>query len=173
MEKAADILGKELRTVRTGRASPALVEHLRVECYGSHSELRQIAGIAVPEATLIVIRPYDAASVKEIEKAILASELGLTPTSDGKMIRLNVPALSGERRRQLSTQVRQMAETAKIAIRNVRRDANKAVEQLEKDSAITEDDRDKAKTEVQELTKRYEAKVDETTEAKRKEIMEE
>jgi ribosome recycling factor len=173
MEKAADILAKELRTVRTGRASPALVEHLRVEYYGAHSELRQIANIAVPEATLIVIRPYDASAVKDIEKAILTSEIGLTPNSDGKIIRLNVPPLSGERRRQLSTQVRQMAETAKVAIRNVRRDANKAIEQLEKDSAITEDDRDKAKDDVQELTKQYEAKVDDATEAKSKEIMEE
>lgn len=172
MDKAADIFAKDLRTVRTGRASPALVEHLKVDYYGAHSELRQIANIAVPEAALIVIRPFDPAAIKDIEKAILASDVGLTPSSDGKVIRLAVPALSGERRRQLTVQVRQMAETAKVAIRNVRRDANKAIDQLQKDSTITEDDRDKAKDEIQDLTKQYEARVDEATDAKNKDILE-
>jgi len=173
MEKAADILTRELRTVRTGRASPALVEHIKVEYYGAHSELRQIANIAVPEASLLVIRPFDPTALKEIEKAILASEIGLTPSSDGKVIRLQVPALSTERRSQLTAQVKQMAENAKVAIRNVRRDANKAIDQLQKDKALTEDDRDRTKDEVQDLTKKYEAQVEEACDAKATEIMEE
>ena len=173
MDKAAEILTRELRTVRTGRASPALIEHIRVEYYGAHSELRQIANIAVPEASLLVIRPFDPTALKDIEKAVLASELGLTPSSDGKLIRLRIPPLSTERRNQLSAQVKQMGEHAKVAIRNVRRDANKAIDQLQKDKTITEDDRDKAKDEVQDLTKKHEAQIEKAYNAKTKEIMDE
>ncbi|MBI1370787.1 MAG: ribosome recycling factor [Planctomycetes bacterium] len=174
MEKAVDYLAGELKGIRTGRASPALVEFVKVDYYGSMTDLRQLAQVSVPEPTQLLIKPYDAGAIQEIAKALQASGLGLNPNVEGKQIRLNLPPLSGERRQQLVGSVKQMAEQAKIAIRNVRRDANKQIDTLEKDKTqhIAEDQAKDAKDQVQELTKKFEGKIDEATESKRKEILE-
>ena len=171
MEKAVTALEHQLRTIRTGRASAALVDHIRIDYYGAQTPLGQIANIATPEPQLLVIRPFDPSAVKAIEKAILQSEIGITPVTDGKLIRLAIPPLSEERRRQLASQVKQAGEQAKVAIRNVRRDANRDIDQLEDDSAISEDQSHKAKDDVQDLTKESEAKVDEVVKRKSEEIM--
>ena len=172
MEKAADHLHDEFKAVRTGRASAGVVEHLRVSYYGAQTPLNQMAQITTPDAQLIVIKPYDPSSVKEIEKAILASEIGITPAVDRTVIRLAVPPLSGERRKQLAHQVKDMAEEAKIAIRNIRRDANKHVDHEEDKSILTEDEAKKTKEDIQELTDKYEEKVEELLKKKTAEIME-
>jgi ribosome recycling factor len=171
MEKAVEALEHQLRSIRTGRASPALVDHLRIDYYGAQTPLGQIANIAAPEPQLIVIRPFDPSVVKTIEKAILQSDIGITPNCDGKLIRLAVPPLSEERRKQLASQIRQMGEQTKVAIRNVRRDANRDVEKMESDSVISEDDAFKSKEEIQELTKESESKVDAILARKTEEIM--
>lgn len=171
MEKAIEHLRHELRGIRTGRASPALVEGLKVDYYGSPTDLRSIASITVPEATQILIRPFSPQDVKAIEKAISESKLGLTPHSDGKQLRLTLPALSQERRSQLVGQCKQFAETAKVTIRNARRDANKVLDTEQKGGIIGEDDTAKAKEQVQNLTKQYETGVEDIIENKRKEIM--
>jgi ribosome recycling factor len=172
MEKAADFLRQELRTVRTGRASPGLVERLKVpvESYGSTMELRELASISVPEGNQLLLKPYDPGTLKEIERAIRGSELGITPMSDGKIIRLPVPPLSGERRQQLLSQVRKLGENQKVAIRNIRRDSNKRLDTEEKEKQISEDDSEASKERIQELTKKYEAEVDALVAAKAKEI---
>jgi len=173
MEKAVTVLRDELRGLRTGRATPALVDSIRVEYYGSATPIKQMANIGAPEPALIMIRPFDPKTIKDIEKAILASELGLTPMSDGKMIRLAIPPLSGERRKQLVARVKELAEDARVAIRNVRRDANKQADQAEKEKELTEDDRDQTKEEIQELTKKLEGQVNDLAEKKSQEILEE
>ena len=170
MEKAVSFLGSELRGIRTGRATTRLVEHIKVEYYGSSTPLQQLASLATPETNLIVIKPFDPSCIKDIERAILASELGITPQSDKRMIRLTVPPLSGERRKQLANQVKQMAEEGRISIRNIRREANKHIDQEQKDKKITEDQAEKGKEEIQELTKKYEEKVAEFLKAKLSEI---
>lgn len=171
MEKAIEHLLHELRGIRTGRASPALVEHMKVDYYGSPTDLKAIASISVPEATQLLIRPFSPGDIKAIEKAINDSKIGLSPHSDGKQIRLNLPALSQDRRQQLVGQCKGFAEAAKIAIRNARRDANKALDNQKKGSEITEDEDVKGKEQVQDLTKSYETKTDELIEKKRAEIM--
>jgi ribosome recycling factor len=171
MDKALDHLRHELRGIRTGRASPALVENIRVDYYGTPTELRSIAAISVPEATQLLIKPFSPSDVKSIEKAINDSKIGLTPHSDGKQIRLNLPALSQERRLQLAGQCKQHAETAKVSVRNARRDANKQIDTEQKAGDLTEDDADKGKEQVQELTRDYEKKVEDLLEHKRKEIL--
>jgi ribosome recycling factor len=171
MEKAVDFLRNEYRTLRTGRASTALVEHIRVEYYGTPTPLKQLANLSAPEANLIVIKPFDASSIKDIDKAIQTSSLGITPVSDGRVVRLVVPPLSGERRQQLAQQVKQMAEQARVNIRNARRDANKQFDQAEKDKEITEDERDEGKEDMDEMTKKYIAQADELLKAKTDEIM--
>lgn len=171
MEKATDHLLQELRGIRTGRASPGLVEHIKVEYYGSATDLRSIAAISIPEATQILIKPFSPSDMHAIEKAINDSKIGLTPHSDGKQLRLVLPSLSQERRLQLAGQCKQLAETAKVAIRNARRDANKVLETEEKGGIVTEDDSTKGKEQIQELTKTYETKVDEVVEKKRAEVM--
>jgi ribosome recycling factor len=173
MEKAVQVLQDSMRGLRTGRATPALVDSVRVDYYGSPTPLKQMANITAPEPSLIVIRPFDPTVLKDIEKAILASELGLTPMNDGKLIRLAIPSLSGERRKQLTTRVKDLAEEARVAIRNVRRDANKNADQSEKDKALTEDECQQTKDQVQELTKKFEAKVNDLAEKKTDEILEE
>jgi len=173
MEKAVSVLQDALRGVRTGRATPALVDSVRVEYYGSPTPLKQMANISAPEPSLIVIRPFDPTVLKDIEKAILASELGLTPMNDGKLIRLGIPPLSGERRKQLTTRVKDLAEESRVAIRNVRRDANKAADQSEKDKVLTEDGCEQTKEQIQDLTKKYEGQVNTVAEKKSAEIMEE
>ncbi len=171
MEKAVGVLEHQFRTIRSGRASPALVDHVKVDYYGSPTPLGQIANIASPDPQLIVIRPFDPSALKDIEKALLKSDVGITPNNDGKLIRLAVPPLSEERRKQLAHQVRQMGEQTKVAVRNVRRDANREIDKLESDSALSEDDAYKAKDDIQELTKGSEQKVDDLVTKKSEEIM--
>jgi len=171
MKKALEILRQEFHTIRTGRASAALVENLRVDYYGAATPLKQLATISTVESNLLVIRPFDPASTKEIEKAILKSNLGITPAANGKGIRLVFPPLSEERRNQLAHQVKSLGEQAKIAIRNVRKDANKHIE-AEEESGVSEDDAFRAREDVQELTKDYENKVDQLVKEKTKQIME-
>jgi ribosome recycling factor len=171
MEKATDHLLHELRGIRTGRATPGLVEHIKVEYYGSPTDLRSIASISIPEAAQILIKPFSPQDLHAIEKAISDSKIGLTPHSDGRQLRLTLPALSQERRLQLAGQCKGFAETAKIAIRNARRDANKVLETEEKGGVVTEDEATKGKDQIQELTKTYETKVEELVEKKRAEIM--
>lgn len=172
MEKAATYLKHELRGIRTGRASPALVEFIKVDYYGSPTDLRQLALISVPEVSQIIIKPFDQGSTQTIVKAIQSSGLGLNPMTEGKQIRLSVPALSGDRRNQLIGSVKQMAEQAKVAVRNARRDANKHIDQAGKDKAnpVSEDAVESAKEDVQELLKKYEKQVDEAIDAKVREI---
>lgn len=172
MEKAANVLRDELRGLRTGRATPALVDGMRVEAYGSPTPLKQIAQISTPDPQQILIRPYDPGCLKEIEKAIRSSDLGMAPNNDGKMIRLTVPPMSGEQRQKMVARIKKSAEEAKVALRNIRRDANKHFEQAEKDKEMTEDERDQGKDEVQKLLKQYEDKVTEMADKKSKEVME-
>ncbi|MFO0901998.1 MAG: ribosome recycling factor [Pirellulales bacterium] len=172
MDKAIQHLRGSLSGIRTGRANPGLVDSLRVEVYGSPTPIKQLASIGVPEATQIVIRPYDTGTIKDIEKAIIASGLGFNPQSDGRLIRINIPPLSAETRRKLVARVKELAEEAKVSIRNVRREANKAIDQAEKDKAISEDERDTLKEQVQELTKDYENKVSDMAKTREAEVME-
>jgi ribosome recycling factor len=171
MEKAADHLKHELRGIRTGRASPALVENIKVDYYGTPTDLRSIAAISIPEATQILIKPFSPQDIKAIERAINESNIGLTPHGDGKVLRLTLPPLSQERRLQLAGQCKHFAEAAKVAVRNARRDANKVIDVEEKGGVVTEDEATGAKEQVQELTKQYEAKIDEMIEHKKHEIL--
>lgn len=172
MEKAISVLKDALGGIRTGRANPGLVDSLRVEAYGSPTPIKQLASVGAPEPTQIVIRPFDPGTIKAIEKAIQASDLGFTPISDGRVIRLNVPALSTEVRRKMVARVKELAEETKVAIRNVRRDGNKMTEQAERDKSISEDDRDQIKEEIQDLTKKYENRATELAKAREQEVME-
>ncbi|GIW78617.1 MAG: ribosome-recycling factor [Gemmatales bacterium] len=172
MEKAVSVLLEELRGLRTGRASASLVDTMRVEYYGSPTPLKQLAQVTTPDPQQILIRPFDPSCLKEIEKAIRASDLGLAPNNDGKMIRLTVPPMSGEQRQKMVTRIKKLAEEAKVAIRNIRRDANKHFDQAEKAKEMTEDERDKGKEEVQTLLKKYEEKISEMADKKIKEVQE-
>lgn len=172
MEKALDVLKKALGGIRTGRANPGLVDSLRVEVYGSLTPIKQVASVGAPEPTQIVIRPYDPGTLKDIEKAIQASDLGFTPLNDGRVIRLNVPPLSTEVRRKMVNRVKELAEEAKVAVRNVRRDGNKQADQSEKDKILSEDDRDSVKEEIQELTKKFEDLAGQLAKAREAEVME-
>lgn len=172
MEKAIGVLASNLSGIRTGRANPGLVDSIKVEAYGSQTPLKQLASIGTPEPQQILIRPYDAGTIKEIEKAIVAGDLGLNPQNDGRVIRLNVPPLSTEVRKKLVARIKELAEEAKVSIRNIRRDANKAADQSEKDKELTEDERDKLKESVQELTKTFESKVVEMAKAREAEVLE-
>jgi len=171
MNKAVDVFHDELKAVRTGKASTALVENLKVEYYGTPTPLKQMATLAAPQVDTIVIKPFDPASVKDIEKAIKNSDLSIAPIVDGKLIRLSLPPLSGERRTQLVNQAKQMGEQAKVTIRNIRRDANKHLEKAEKDKDITEDDREKGKKQIDDITKECTDKIDAIVKAKSDEIM--
>jgi ribosome recycling factor len=172
MEKAVTHLAAEFRGIRSGRATPGLVENIRVEYYGSMQPLKAVASIAIPEPRMVVIKPFDATALKAIDKAISASDLGIRPQSDGKLLRLEIPPLSEERRRQLGGLVKEKGEEAKVSIRNVRRDGNKQADQAERDKDLTEDQLDSLKEEIQNLTKRYEEKVEEHVKKKTTEIME-
>ena len=171
MEKSVTFLQEEYKRVRSGRATPGLVENVKVDYYGAPTPLKQIATIGVPEPRLLVIRPFDPGSLGAIEKALLASDVGITPNNDGKLIRLSVPPLSEERRRQLVGQTKHMAEEAKVAIRNVRRDAIKDAEKEKKAGDMTEDDLERFKTDVQELTNEYTGKVEALHETKSEALM--
>jgi ribosome recycling factor len=173
MEKALGVLKHALTGIRTGRANPGLVDSLRVEVYGSQTPIKQLASIGAPEPQQIVIRPFDPGTIKDIEKAIIASGLGFNPQSDGRVIRINVPPLSGETRKKLVSRIKELAEETKVAVRNVRRDGNKASEQAEKDKEISEDDLKKLKEDVQELTKTFEEKANALARSKESEVMEE
>jgi len=173
MDKALEHLQAELRQVRTGRASTGIIENLRVEYYGSPTPLNQLATLAVPDASMIVIKPFDPGCLKDIEKAIKTSDLSLAPIVDGKMIRLNIPPLSEERRTQIVGQVKQMGEQTKVTLRNIRRDANRELEEMEKNKQISEDDREKGKKDIDNITKDYVSRVDAMVKAKGKEILEE
>lgn len=172
MKKSVETLRQHLGTIRTGRASPALVEHLPVEAYGSAMPLNQLAGISVPEARLIVIQPYDASTLKAIEKAIQHSELGINPSNDGRLIRLVIPQLTEERRRELTRLVRARVEESKVALRNLRREALDDMRQLEHEKLISEDDQRRGQQLLQELTDRYTRDVDHIGSAKEAEVME-
>ena len=172
MMGAVEVLQDALRGLRSGRATAGLVDGLEVEAYGTTSPLKSLANVATPDARLIVIRPFDPSTIPAIEKAIQASELGLNPSSDGKVIRLSVPPLSEERRRQMASLARSKGEEAKIAIRNVRRDANKEIDRIKKDGEAPEDDCFKAKDRLQEITREQEGEVDELVEKKVAEISE-
>jgi len=172
MEKAIRKLKGDLSGIRTGRANPGLVDSLRVEVYGSPTPMKQIASVGAPEPNQIVIRPYDPTTLKDIEKAILASDIGFTPQSDGRVIRLNVPPLSTEVRRKMVARVRELAEEAKVALRNIRRDGNKAADQSEEDKELSEDECEQAKEEIQNLIKQYEGQVNDLAKNREKEVME-
>ena len=172
MEKATNVFRDELRGLRTGRATPALVDGLRVDYYGSPTPLKQLAQISTPDAQQIVIRPFDASVLKDVEKAIRSSDLGMSPNNDGKLIRLTVPPMSGDQRTKMASRIKKSAEDAKVACRNIRRDGNKHYDSAEKNKEMTEDERDKGKEEVQTLLKTYEAKVEDMAAKKTKEIME-
>lgn len=172
MDAAVQFLGAEYRTLRTGRASAGLVDHIKVEYYGAPTSLKQIANIGTPEPNLIVIRPFDPTALKAIEKAILASDLGITPSSDGKLIRLIIPPLSEERRRKLVASAKDLAEHARVSLRNARHEANRTLEQEKKDSVVGEDDMYRGKDEVQKLIETFETKIEELLARKSAEIME-
>lgn len=172
MENAVNVFRDGLRSLRTGRATPGLVDGLRVDAYGASTPLKGLAQISTPDPQSIVIRPYDPSVLKDIEKAIRSSDLGLSPNNDGKMIRLQIPPMSGDQRKKMVQVVNKKAEEAKISIRNVRRDANKHFDTAEKDKAMTEDDRDAGKEVIQTLTKKYEDQVTDLADKKAKEILE-
>lgn len=173
MDKALGVLKNNLAGIRTGRATPGLLDSVKVTVYGSQTPLKQLASIGAPEPQQLVIRPFDPSTIKDIEKAIVASELGLNPQNDGRIVRINIPPLSTDVRKKLVARIKDLAEEARIAIRNVRRDANKAVETAEKDKLISEDDRDKAKEDIQELTKKYETTVGDLAKSRETDVMDE
>ena len=172
MQKALEVFQHDLRGMRTGRASPQMLDALRVDNYGTMSPIRDVASVTCPDAATIVIKPYVAESLKEIEKAIRSSDLGLAPNNDGKVIRLTIPAMSGDQRKKIVQQIKKSAEAAKVSCRNVRRDGNKHFDDAEKAKTMTEDERDKGKAKVQDLLKTYEGKVVTMSATKEKEVME-
>jgi ribosome recycling factor len=172
MGKTINDLENELKRVRTGRASISLLDGIRVDYYGTVTPLNQMASLSVPESRLIVIQPWDVSGIKEIEKAILKSDLGLTPSSDGKLIRISIPPLTEERRKELVKVVSKMCEEHKISTRNIRRDANDLLKGFKKDGDIAEDDAFKAQDQVQKITDEYIAKIDDIYKEKEKEILE-
>ncbi len=172
MEKTLSSLASEYTTVRTGRASAKNLEHITVDYYGAATPITQVASVKTPEAHLLVIEPWDKSLMGPIEKAIMASDLGITPSNDGSSIRLPFPAPTEERRKELVKQCAKYAEEAKVAVRNARRDANNKLEKKKKASEITEDDENRAKAKVQKLTDEYVAKIDDTYKAKQAEVME-
>lgn len=172
MEKALHHVVDQLKTIRTSRASPALVDHIRVDYYGTLSPLSQIAQISIPEPRQIMIKPFDMSALKEIEKAIQKSDLGIQPQSDGKVLRLTMPPLSGDQRKKYASRVKELCEEARIAMRNARRDQNKHADQLHKDSKLTEDENKKLHDEIQKLLKEYEDKISALQDKKTAEVME-
>ncbi len=172
MDKAIRKLKADLAGIRTGRANPGLVDSLRVEVYGSPTPIKQIAAVAAPEPNQIVIRPYDPGTLKDIEKAIQASDLGFNPQNDGRVIRLNVPPLSTEMRRKMVARVKELAEETKVALRNIRRDGNRDADQAEKNKELSEDDCASIKEQIQDLIKQYEAQANDLAKAREQEVME-
>ncbi len=172
MKKTVKSLQDEFNTIRTGRATPALFDRIQVEAYGSKTPLSQVANISVPEARLVVIQPWDKTVIGDIEKAILASDLSLTPSNDGKVIRLNIPPLNETRRKELVKQAKAVAENFRVSIRNIRRDTNDLLKREQKDSGMTEDQVKKAQDEIQKLTDAAIKDIDKVAAEKEKEILE-
>ncbi len=172
MKKSASVYEAELATIRAGRANPAVLDKITVDYYGTPSAINQVAGINMTDARTIVIQPWDTKLTKLVEKAILASDLGITPVSDGKVIRLAFPPLTEERRKDLTKQVEKMGEETKVAIRNIRRDANDKCKAMKKKSEMTEDEQKDSEKAVQDLTDKYIKEIDKITAAKNKEILE-
>ncbi|MDO8746795.1 MAG: ribosome recycling factor [Thermodesulfovibrionales bacterium] len=172
MDHSIEALKKEFASVRTGRASLALLDGIKVDYYGTPTPLQQLASLSVPESRQIAIQPWDQKIISDIEKAIMKSDLGLTPTNDGKVIRINIPSLTEERRKQLVKVVRKNSEDAKVAVRNIRRDVNDEIKKLEKEKHLSEDDTKKSLDEIQKSTDSYIKKIDEILMHKEKEIME-
>jgi ribosome recycling factor len=171
MGGAIDLLARELAGVRTGRASAALLDGIRVDYYGTPTPVPQMASVTVPDARTIVVQPWDASQLKAIEKALITSDLGLTPTNDGKVIRLTMPTLTEERRKQLAKTVGKIAEDSRVAIRNIRREANERLKSLARDKKISEDDERRGHDQVQKTTDKHIAKVDELLKKKEQEIL--
>lgn len=171
MNKSLDALMNEYATIRAGRANPHVLDKIKVDYYGTPTSLQQVGNISVPEARMIQIQPWEKSLLKAIEKAILTSDLGINPTNDGTMIRLVFPELTEERRKELAKDVKKKGEAAKVAMRNIRRDANDAFKKMEKAGDISEDERDEAEDKIQKLTDKMVDKVDKAIEAKTKEIM--
>jgi len=172
MEKACDVFRHALTGIRTGRANPGLVDSLKVEVYGSPTPIKALASVGAPEPNQIVVRPFDPGTIKDIEKAIQVADLGLNPQSDGRLIRITIPALSTDVRKKMTARIKELAEEARVAIRNVRRDANKAADTEQADGGLTEDACEACQESVQELTKTSEAKVGDLAKAKEAEVME-
>lgn len=172
MKKAYEAMQREFHEISTGRASPSMVEGLRVDCYGSSMPLKQLGSITVPDARLILIQPWDASVIPDIEKAILKSSLGVNPVNDKKVIRLAIPELSRERREELIKVVKKMAEEGRISLRTIRRDSKEAIDKLEKDKAIPEDEKFKGHDSLQKIVDSYTQKIDQTLQAKEKELAE-
>lgn len=172
MAKAIEDLKGELKRVRTGRASVNLLDGIRVDYYGTLTPLNQMASLAVPDSRMITIQPWDASAIKEIEKAILKSDLGLTPSNDGKLVRIAIPPLTEERRKQLVKVINKMAEEHKVAVRNIRRDANEMLKEAKKEGEIAEDTSFRAQEQVQQFTNEHIQLIDETIKKKEKEILE-
>ena len=172
MKKALEALRREYSSLRAGRATPALLDKVNVDYYGTPTPVNQVANVSVPEARMITIQPWEKTMLGAIEKAILKSDLGLTPNSDGTIIRLNIPQLTKERRTELAKTIGKKAEDARVAVRNIRRDANDAIKKLEKEKVATEDDSKKAQEDMQKVTDKYIKEIDNTMAAKEKEIME-
>ena len=171
MEKTIESLVQRLSEVRAGRANPAILNKVKIDYYGTPTPINQVAGISVPEARMIMIQPWDVSILKEIEKAILASEIGINPNNDGKVIRLVFPELTEERRKDLVKEIKKYAEDAKVSIRNARRDGIDKAKAMQKDGDITEDELKAAETEIQKITDKYTEEVDKTITAKETEIM--
>ncbi|MCI8276387.1 MAG: ribosome recycling factor [Clostridia bacterium] len=171
MKKSVSVYEENLSEIRAGRANPAILNKISVEYYGVPTPINQVAGISVPEARMIVIQPWDASVLKEIEKAILASDIGLNPNNDGKVIRLNFPELTEERRKELAKEIRKIAEEARISIRSIRRDGIEEARNEQKQSLITEDEKADREEKIQKLTDKYIAEIDKILENKDKEIM--
>lgn len=172
MDKTLNVLKTEFQKIRTGRASTSILDSVKVDYYGNPSSISQVATLAVPEPRTITISPWEAKIIPAIEKAILNANIGLTPSSDGRMIRLNLPPLTEERRKEIVKDLKKKAEDDKVAIRNIRRDAIDKLKKLEKDKAVTEDELKKLEKEVQDTTKAFEAKIDDAVAHKEKEVME-
>lgn len=171
MEKAVSHLKTSLAGIRTGRANPGLVDTLRVEVYGSPTPIKQLASVGAPDPSQIVVRPYDPSTLKDIEKAIIASDLGFNPQNDGRLIRIIIPPLSTEVRRKMVSRIKELTEEGRVSVRNVRRDGNKAADQAEKNKELSEDDRDSIKSEIQDLTKKYEDQITELSKTREDDVM--
>jgi len=172
MKKAFESMNRQFHEVRTGRASPSLVEGLHIDYYGTPTMLKQLAAISAPDAHLIVIQPWDLTAVAEIEKAILKSNLGVSPSNDGKIIRITVPQLSKERRLEMAKLLHKMSEDGRVSLRTIRREAKESVEKLEKDKVVSEDEKFRGIDELQKVVDRYIAKIDELLKSKEKEVLE-